>query len=149
MRAFGFTLLELLIVLGILAVVAVASAPFLASSISRNDLQTSTWKLVDDLRRAQTQAMAGHTNSAWGVHVQTDRHVFFRGTTYNISDPDNIVTMLPGTITISNISLNGGSSDIRFTKIRGNTNDYGTLTLLDSNSNETTTITINSAGHIQ
>lgn len=148
-RTFGFTFIELLVVLGILAVITIVAAPFLASSVSRNNLQTSAWTLVDDLRRAQAQSMAAHTNSAWGVHLQTDRQVFFRGATYNVSDPDNIVTILPATITISGFTLNGGGSDIRFSKVRGDTSDYGTITLQDSSSNETITITVNAAGHIE
>ncbi len=145
----AFTMLELLIVLGILAIVTIVSVPFFGSSISRNDLQNSAWRVIDDLRRAQSQAMAGHTNSAWGVHMQSDRHVFFRGTTYNAADPENIETVFPSTVTMSVISLNGGGSDVRFNKIRGDTSDYGSVTLQDTNTAETITITINRAGHIQ
>lgn len=145
----AFTMLELLIVLGILAIVTIVAVPFFGSSISRNDLQTSAWRVIDDLRRAQSQAMAGHTNSAWGVHMQSDRHVFFRGTTYNAADPENIETVFPATVTMSVISLNGGGSDVRFNKIRGDTGDYGSVTLQDTNTAETITITINRAGHIQ
>ncbi len=148
-RPLGFTFIELLVVLGVLAVVTIVAAPFIASSISRNNLQTSAWTLIDDLRRAQAQSMAAHTNSAWGVHLQMDRQVFFRGAVYNVSDPDNIVTILPATITIFGFTLNGGGSDVRFSKVRGDTSDYGTITLQDSSSNETITITINAAGHIE
>lgn len=145
----GFTFIELLIVLGILVIVTLVVTPFFSTSISTNDLQTSAWLLANDLRRAQAASMASQNNSAWSVHLQADRHVLFEGGTYNASDPDNIETILPSTITISLISLNGGGSDVRFTKIRGGTNDFGAITLLDTNSGQTLVVNVNAAGRIQ
>lgn len=145
----GFTFIELLIVLGIMGIVALVALPFFSDTISRNDLQTASWQLANDLRRARSAAMASQSNSAWSVHVQSDRHVLFVGTTYNASDPNNLITLLPSTIAISSIALNGGGSDVRFSKIKGQTSDFGTITLLDNNSGQSIIVSVNAAGHIQ
>lgn len=145
----GFTFIELLIVLGIMSIIALVALPFFSNSISRNDLQTSAWQLANDLRRARSAAMAAQSNSAWSVHLQSDRHVLFVGTTYNASDPNNLITLLPATITLSAITLNGGGSDVRFSKIKGQTTDFGTITVMDNNSGDTIVVSVNAAGHIQ
>ncbi len=145
----GFTFIELLIVLGIMSIIALVALPFFSNSISRNDLQTSAWQLANDLRRARSAAMAAQSNSAWSVHVQSDRHVLFVGTTYNASDPNNLITLLPATITLSAITLNGGGSDVRFSKVKGQTTDFGTITILDNNSGQSLVVSVNAAGHIQ
>lgn len=145
----GFTFIELLIVLGIMSIIALVALPFFSNSISRNDLQTSAWQLANDLRRARSAAMAAQSNSAWSVHLQSDRHVLFVGTTYNASDPNNLITLLPATITLSAITLNGGGSDVRFSKIKGQTTDFGTITILDNNSGQSLVVSVNAAGHIQ
>lgn len=146
-RRAGFTIIELLVVLGILAVITVVISPFLSTSVGKNELVSRTWELTGALRQAQFNSVTAHTNSSWGVHVQTDRFVLFRGTAYNVSDPDNVITMLPSIITLT-MALNGGVADARFSKIRGETNDYGTITLTDSTSNEARTITITAVGVI-
>ena len=145
----GFTFIELLIVLGIMGIVALVALPFFSDSISRNDLQTASLELTNALRRARASSMAAQANTTWSVHLQSDRHVVFDGVVYSPADPDNFETLLPSTITINAISLNGGGSDVRFTKIKGATTDFGTITLLDSNSGQSVVISVNAAGHIQ
>lgn len=140
--------MELLIVLVIFSIIAIITVPFLGSSVGRNELQTTTWQLADTIRQARSRAMGGDQNSVWGVHVTSTQFVLFRGTTYNVSDPDNLATTISSYLSITPISLNGGSADVRFDKIKGTSSDYGTITVRDNNSNTTKTITITATGTV-
>ena len=67
-KSAGFTIVEILIILGVLAIVATLSLPFIQSFQVSSDLTTYSEQLTQTLRRAQQKAMAGQNNSAWGVY---------------------------------------------------------------------------------
>lgn len=144
----GFTLIELLISIAILAIVSVITLPYFSDSIGKNELQTTTWEVVDALRRARSQAINGEQNSDWSVHFESDRFTIFRTATYSAIDPDNVETIIPGILTISSISIAGGGDDIVFAKVRGTTSTDGTITVQDTNSGDTQVITISPAGRV-
>lgn len=146
LRKAGFTIIELLLVLGILAILVAVAAPYVVSTIGRNELSAATWEVVGTLRQAQTQARTSYGNTAWGVHVEPTQIVLFEGITYNAADPDNIVTLVTGSVSITGITLNGGGADIRFTKNKGETTDYGTITLTDASSGETAAVVVSATG---
>ncbi len=148
MKINGFTLIELLISIAILTIVAVITLPYFSDSIGKNELQTTSWEIVDVLRRARSQAINGEQNSDWSVHFESDRFTIFRTATYNPVDPDNVEVIIPGILTISSISLTGGGDDVVFTKIRGTTTTDGTITVQDTNSGDTQVITISPAGRV-
>lgn len=144
----GFTMIEMLIVLGIMAILAIVVAPFVGTSVGRSQLKDVTRDIADTMRRAQTQAMTGNGNSSWGVHFQSGQYVLFKGNVYNAGDPENITTVLSSYLTISSIALNGGGSDVIFTTKKGDTTQYGSIQLKEVASTKTTTITISAAGLI-
>ena len=67
-RSRGFTLIELMIVIGIIAVLGIVSLISLRGSKNMADL-TGTAKLVaSSLRQAQSQSVSGYQGVPWGVH---------------------------------------------------------------------------------
>ena len=144
----GFNLIEFLVVVGIMAIITAAIVPFMASYTGRDNVKSTVWAIVDTLRRAQSQTKAGFLASTWSVHFTSSQYVLFEGSSYNPSDPQDVPTSVTGTISISSISLNAGSSDVRFTNVRGETNDTGTIQVTDSSTGKVVTITISQLGLI-
>jgi len=144
----GFTLIELAIVIVVLGLLSLVAFPFLSTSIGRTELKTTGWEVSDILRRAQAQSMSGENDTNWGVHLISGGYTLFQGNTYSPADPDNIDYFFPNRISIINVSVNGGGSDIRFLRTSGRTSDFGTVTLLDNTSNDTLVITVTQEGNI-
>lgn len=143
----GFTVVEILLVVSISVILLAASGPALQTYLGKRSIDTWTLSLQDALRRARAQSVAGLNGTAYGVHVEADNFVLFSGTTYAV-DPENEVATLPGTITLSNISLNGGGADIVFNRNTGETNQNGTVTV-SYQSGGTKTVSINELGLVE
>ncbi len=144
----GFTVIEVLIAIAIVGVLSSLSVAYFNSFLARNELKNESLKIVDMLRRARGQAMAGQDDSQWGVHFETGKYVLFRGSSYSAGDSFNEEITLPAVLTISAITLNGSGSEVIFSKIRGETSQYGTTTI-SNDINESKNIVINSVGNIE
>lgn len=144
----GFTIIELTIVVAILAIILGITGAFISSSTSQGSVEDVAIQLVSDLRRAQWQTINGQDDTDWGVHVESNLFVLFKGTTYNPAEPDNFLTYVEGPVTISDISLNGGGVDVTFDDTFGDTTTYGTITLQSTVSEGQIVITINEIGSV-
>ncbi len=128
MKKNGFTLIEILISLA--AVMLLGSIALVSFRASRNvrELSTGSQNIMQVLRRAQEQTLAGQNNSSWGVHVEPNKLVLFEGTDYGASTnkTDYPVSSL---LEIANISLAGGGSDIVFKRVTGDTDNNGSFVI--------------------
>ena len=144
----GFTIIEVLIAIAIIGVLSAMVIPYYNSFLARNELKNEALKMVDMLRRARGQAMSGQDDLQWGVHFESGKYVLIRGTSYGVSDPFNEEISLPAVLTISTINLNGGGSNVVFSKIRGETSQFGTTTI-QNDINESKNIVISQQGVIE
>jgi prepilin-type N-terminal cleavage/methylation domain-containing protein len=140
----GFTLIEMLLSVGLIAALASLSLPIYASFNNRNDLDISTQTLAGMLRRAETYARNVQGDSSWGVKVQAGSAVLFEGDSYATRDStadetDNI----PTTITIG-----GTVSEVVFTKFTAAPSATGTITLTHTATNDVRTVTLNAKGMV-
>ena len=134
MKAGGFTLIEMLVVLAIIVIITGIVIFNIGSERQNSALLRSTQKLSLDLRRAQSFALSSKVFKTsgvpcgWGVHfngVSSDSYVIFAdlAVNQNCSDRDFIraangsedfeIVNLESGITVS--SLNNNLSDIVFT----------------------------------
>jgi len=143
----GFSLLEILLVIALMAAIMALSAPFLASSFSKNELAAASDQLVDALAEARSAAMNGRSGGKYGVHFETDRFVYFEGETYLVSDLNNAEHLLSGLVSATAIDISGGGSDIHFRSASGSAIETGTVQLTDS-AGLIKTVTVNEAGLI-
>jgi len=138
----GFTLLEMLLTITIIAVLGGISAPIYMSFLARNDLSVTSTIVVQSLRRAQTQSKNMVNDSDWGVYMADQVLTIFSGSAYSLRTVafDEKFDIAP-TISFS------GVTEVVFARFTGDTSDDGDI-ILNSNNNETRTITINQKGMV-
>lgn len=142
----GFTLIELILVIAMLAIIGGMSVPFFQSFQVTSDLATYSDTVARTLRRAQAQARAGQNTNSWGVFFDTASNdiTLFYGDDYATRD----ITFDQTESFASSFTLSTDFSDeIYFTIFSGDPSTTGSVTLTSQN-NDTKTISINSLGVI-
>ena len=143
----GFTFIELLVVIGVVAILASGVLIAYRAASGRIELKTNAFKIVDVLNLARQRTIASLGASNYGVHFETNQFVLFKGTVYNASDPNNIFYSLPAALEIADVSLAGGGSEVVFDRITGKTAQSGSLKArLVSDTGKFKTINILSSG---
>jgi len=138
----GFTLLEVLLSVTIIAMLVAVSLPVYETFVRRNDLDLTTQNTVALIRRAEVYARAVNGDSAWGIEFLPSGTTLFKGTAYATRDAgyDETIT-LPGSVTQS------GMSEVVFSKLSAIPGNTGALTL-SSTTNDVITISINAKGMV-
>lgn len=83
----GFTLIELVMVIGVLGVLAAVAVPRYTASLARYRVEAAAGRIVGDLERAR--AMAGATSARVGVRFDT------AGSRYIVSALDGVASLDP------------------------------------------------------
>lgn len=143
----GFSLLEVMLVVFLFATALGFSVLYSQTSQLRADINTQSKVIVSYLRLAQSNALSG-SNSENGIHFESDSYTIFSGNVFDPDDTANYEITLPNTITIENLNLNGGGSDVIFDGPKGETVTYGSFDLVSEQINQTITINISSIGTI-
>lgn len=153
MTRHGFTFVELMVVIGILATLFSLTFISLTSAENKADLRGATQTVVSDLHSQQLKGMSGNTEgsgtvSGYGVRIDPHSYTLFRGTyvsgnsanfTIPVTAPLNLTTSFP---TSSVIFLPGSG------EISGFTPGLNSITLTNASSGESTTILLNQYGVI-
>jgi prepilin-type N-terminal cleavage/methylation domain-containing protein len=146
----GFTLIEILIVVGLLGILfAFVSTP-LVSFYRKVVFQGTTENIMAMMDEARKSTLSSYNSSQYGVHFEPTSATLFTGATYVVGDSTNDVYELSNAIEISDITFNGGGSDIVFERITGETNEYGSITITSLvNSTSEKTINIFQSGLVE
>lgn len=148
MRHKAFTFLELMLVITLMVTILGLSVIYTQTSQVRADVNTQAASFVSYARLASSNAMAGKDNVDYGIHLETDEYVLFEGTVYVEGAASNYEIELPSTITIQNISLNGGGVDLIFDRPFGYTDEYGSFEIHSGQIGKTVIINIDQYGKI-
>ncbi len=139
--AAGFTLVEILLVIGMLAFLAVIIMPITLDFYKSQQLDTHTRQIIQTLRMAQLSAMSVEEDSNFGVYLTNDNYTLFRGSSYVARETQyDEVFDLPQIINIS------GLSEAVFSKLDGLPSATGQIIL--TNNIKTNTIDINGMGRV-
>lgn len=137
----GFSLIELLIVIGIFALLFSVSTSVYNSFRSHSNLEIAVSSVVEALRFSQSSAQSGKGDSKWGVEIPTSQITIFKGNSYASRDiPFDESFVFAGGISAS------GLGEVIFEKLTGITSTVGTIIL--TNGNESKNIVINEKGTI-
>ena len=138
----GFTLIEVIVVIGIMALLAGLGATVSFTYLRGQRLETSAELILSETMRAQTDAYTQADDQAHGVKVLSDRVVRFEGVSYaaRITAKDEI-DMFPGSLTVS------GLSEWAFAAASFYPGTAGTMTLTDGD--QSYDLTISSYGVVE
>lgn len=137
----GFTLIEILLTLGIIAVIAVVTTLNLAGNRNKTLLTDTARQIGALLREAQSDSMAQSKGASWGVHIDNVSSsvpyysLFYESSTSGSGGPSYVdVTVgqyaLPAGICYATSSVPAGSSlDIVFGQISGIPSASATIAL--------------------
>jgi prepilin-type N-terminal cleavage/methylation domain-containing protein len=75
----GFTVIELLIVIAIIAVIGATVSPFLSRFVLSNAIETTSNELVGSIKKAQENSMNSKDSSVWGVCFISNNIRIYRG----------------------------------------------------------------------
>ncbi len=118
----AFTLLELLLVIGILSVIAALNLPLYYRFQIRSDLDLVNSQAVQGLARARLLSQTGQRDSAWGFYVPNG--TLYKGQSYATRDANfDERYPMPSTISVS------GLLDVAYTKITGIPTKTGSIVL--------------------
>ena len=145
----GFTLVEIIVIITILAILTFISINVLKNFRDHEALTKSASLIVETLRQAKNLTLNSKDSYEYGVHFNTNDMVLFRGSTYPIGSSTNITYDFNSSVVVSNTTLNGGGSDIIFKKLSGETNNNGTITLTSELSKTSQVITVYKTGLVE
>ena len=135
----GFTLIEMLLVMALMGIILALTTPIYSLFQTKNDLDLATELIKTTLYRAQILSRNMTEDDTWGVYIQNEDIILFKGISYSLSDPnfDEITKMSTRVVT-------SGTTEIIFNKLTGEPQNIANIEL--SIDNETKTITINEKG---
>lgn len=144
----GFTLIEIVISLGILAILAALTFTSYSNLQRQLDIDTTAQNIISVIKLARTNTTASNSESNYGVHFETGKYVLFTGNSYTAGAATNKEYSLNSS-EIYATSLNGGGSEVIFDRIRGTTSQPGTVSVrLVDQTNQTAVISITAAGQV-
>lgn len=152
----GFTLVELLVVMGIFAILASFATINLIQPQTQATLNTTVPQITTDIKTQQIYAMSGESNGLsspqlHGIYFGTTSYTLFAGNSYDSENPSNLEVELEQGLVIENVTFldnqvvfRRGSGEIRNFDSANNTFD-----IRNTVSNEVINFEINRYGAIE
>ena len=138
---FGFSIMEIIIVLGIFAIFFAMSSSVYTSFKSSSNLKIATGSLVEALRFAKTNSQVAKDDSKWGVKLILSSLIIFKGNDYSSRDQS-----LDQSLNFPVGVTSNGLDEVVFEKMTGFTTNTGDIFLLNNYGEQK--ITLNSYGII-
>jgi len=138
----GFTLLEVILSIALIGILASTFFSVFTNFQIASDLDLASLSLVQSLRRAQLLAQGVSLDSDWGVKIESERIVIFKGAGYAGRDAsqDEIINF-PSPLEVS------GNTEMVFEKFSGEPDVTG-LVALSTASGTSREINLNEKGVI-
>ena len=137
----GFTIIEMIMVVSMVAVIMTFSTPFLSSYMVRNNWIVASDRVWSEIVKAKDMAMSGRVISGskvWGVCVTSGKVRLFNGSCASPNLSEDYV--IPNGVTVS------GLTSVTFDNLRGEPSSVTTVSVVSSHG--TKTITVGAAGVI-
>ena len=135
----GFTVVELILVVGIMSLVVLSAGSLGTNFLVRNATQNTINELASSLRVARLNTMSSKNDSDWGVSVSSNAITLFSGNTFASRDPVYDESFdIPSSMSVSPLV------EVVFLRPSGDT--VGATFTVSNNIGETTVISINEVG---
>jgi Tfp pilus assembly protein FimT len=135
---YGFTLIELILSMGLLMIIIISASAFSSSWYLQNNLDGAKNMLMSSLRQSQSFAMAKKNNLTWGVCLTGKTIRMFGGSCASPTIKNDY--LLPSSVTIN------GLSTVTFSSFRGEPNSAQAISLIGNN--KTYNLVVNLGGGI-
>lgn len=146
----GISVIEILIVIAVIGILVAIVVPNLTRFRNEQALKNTSADIISLLNEARSNTISSVNSSQYGVYFESGRAVLFVGSTFTEPNSTNKELSFSSAVTIQSsggISLNGGGSTVVFSRISGDTSNYGTITIqLVSDSSRQKIITIGQTG---
>ncbi len=142
----GFTLIEVLIVIGIIIILSATTLPLYSNLQISSQLNDGNLLIIQTLRTAREKSLVGYNDSSYGVKFLSNSFILYQGSSYATRNSfyDRITELSP----VLSISTTLTNDEINFSKGLGEPNNIGTI-ILSHNSGGEREIFINSLGKIE
>ena len=137
MKKNGFTLIEILLVIAIIAILGASTTPFLSRFVLQTNYDSIVDKVIASVRKTQEYAMDGKNGTVWGICKFSNNIRLYSGSCNSPTMSENF--SIPNTVTVT------GLNDTTF-NIRGEPSTPISVTV--NTILETMTVQLNSAGGI-
>lgn len=133
----GFTLIEVLVVFGILALLAGMTLAIGSQTVRNTEFDRVRETIRNELAAAQADTIGGTMDSSWGVRVSTSTVTRYRGASYagRVTAYDRLTTFGSG-VSVS------GTTDVAFTRPHGLPAAAATIVITDGVRWATTTVNL-------
>ncbi|MEK7576416.1 MAG: hypothetical protein AAB482_01845 [Patescibacteria group bacterium] len=140
----GFTIVELLIVLGIGVLLAIAATPMYSNLVPASGSTQVASEIVQTLRIARTRSVARLADSSYGVKFLSTQYILYKGSSYVTGTVERTIDLGSA---FSITSTPSSNIDINFSKGTGTAN--AGIVILSRASADTKKISINQFGAVE
>lgn len=144
----GFTFVELLVAVAILALFTTVSIKTFGTMYRTSALRTTSLEIVNALRDARAKTLSAENDAVYGVRVGTSSVTRFVGSSYTPGHASNTVYYYEGGASATGTLVQSGVN-IVFTRLTGEPSATGTIYVQSMNNESTATITVSGTGLIQ
>ena len=146
----GVTILEILFSVAIFLILLSISISHWKGLASGEALFKDRAGVVSFFEQARSLSVSSKSNTTFGINISSTTVTLFKGSVYNPADSENKYYTFNSLVQAYSVVLNGGGYNVLFSRLSGNTSQYGTIRIsLINNSNSSTTITILGSGVVQ
>lgn len=137
----GFTLFEILIVIGIMAILAGLTLPLGLNFYKSQQLEVQSQLILQSLRLGQSKSIFQENDSSFGIYFANNSYTLFQGSSWISRD-----SLYDQSFSLPSIISLSGLQEVVFSKMEGLPNITGNIVL--NNGLDSRIININSLGRI-
>jgi prepilin-type N-terminal cleavage/methylation domain-containing protein len=141
----GFTLTEILIVVGLITMIGIIVPIFNSNTLHKESFEAEIEKITDLLFKARHNSQNNINQSKHGVFIQNEGYTLFEGNSFALSEPqNNIFIKSEYPIQIATTSI----VEIIFNESSAEVTNKGEIMVTDKFTNKVVSIKINHEGQI-
>lgn len=149
----AFTVIELVLVLGIVAIVSIVSLLNLTGRRSTTQLDGATRQIGSLLREAQSKAASQYASAQWGVHFEnlatTSFYGMFKGSSYTATSAVSYYALPAKIYYVTSTLAQNAKLDVVFAQVSGKPSASATISIyLADTGTPSSTISVNAYGSI-
>ncbi len=139
----GITIFELLIVFAILGAILAVTIPQFSKIRELQVVKSAVQEVLSSIDRARSDSLSSLDSSEYGVHLESDKIIIFKGMIFSEGAGDNEIISITSPATVSNVTFGGvsaSSGDVYFNRLSGSPSKTGTITISSPNYSKIITI---------